>query len=309
MPLVQAKRLLRDADAVFLPVDHKYYSEVSGRVMRLLRSYADRFEQVSVDEAYLDVTDRVKGRFEQAERLAAEIKRVLRLREGLTCSVGVAPNKLVAKIASGYRKPDGLTVVRPNEVRPFLAPLPVSEIPGVGGKTAERLRAMGVERIGELAEVGLDTLVDRFGRTIGTFLHLSAQGVDDSAVKEREEREQLSHIVTLREDSRDLQVLGKVVEEVAKELWVRVQEAGVGFRTISILAVMEGLKLRSRSRSFDNPVGDYDTLVRTGRELLARLLDEEEGAVRRLGLRVAGLTTTRGQRTLTDYLQKPSEGR
>src|SRR3972149_5199118 len=132
IPLFLAKKRLAGAEAVFLPVDHLFYEQISDRVMQALRGYADGFEQVGIDEAYLDVTQKIQGSFEAATDLAQKMKNDVQNHVGITFSVGVGPNKLVAKIASENQKPDGLTVVKPEEVKRFLSPLPVDRLIGVG---------------------------------------------------------------------------------------------------------------------------------------------------------------------------------
>ena len=122
IPITLAKRLLKGRDAVFLPVNRELYDKVSLEIMRILRNHADRFEQVSIDEAYLDVSQKANGNFALASELAKEIKEDILAREKLTCSIGVGPNKLVAKVAAGHKKPDGLTIIKPEEVRGFLFP-------------------------------------------------------------------------------------------------------------------------------------------------------------------------------------------
>ncbi|MCK9308165.1 MAG: DNA polymerase IV, partial [Methanoculleus sp.] len=181
MPISRAYALC--PHGVYLPVNHPLYARVSGEIMAILRRHADRFEQVSIDEAYLDVSG--AGGFAAAEALAAAIKREIREEEGLTCSIGVAPGKVVAKIASDYRKPDGLTVISPGEVVGFLAPLPAAKMPGVGAKTGEDLQRMGIRTIGDLSRRDVQDLTARFGRH-GVLMHRLARGTDDAEVQGRE---------------------------------------------------------------------------------------------------------------------------
>src|SRR5712691_2174698 len=147
MPIGMAWR--KAPSAVYLRPNYELYGAVSESVIDVLRSYADVLEHVSIDEAFLDVTSKV-GTFDQAAEYAARVKAAVREREGLACTIGAAPNKSVAKIASDWAKPDGLRVIRPEEVRAFLDPLPVTKISGVGPKTAEQLERVGVRTIGEL---------------------------------------------------------------------------------------------------------------------------------------------------------------
>ncbi|MCI4371627.1 MAG: DNA polymerase IV, partial [Thermoplasmata archaeon] len=148
MPIAMAWR--KAPEAVYLRPNYDLYGDVSESVVNVLRSYADVLEHVSIDEAFLDVTSKVKG-FDDAATYANQVKAAVREREGLACTIGVAPNKSIAKIASDLGKPDGVLVVRPEEVTRFLNPLPVTKISGVGAKTAQVLERQGVRTIGELA--------------------------------------------------------------------------------------------------------------------------------------------------------------
>ena len=139
IPLYLAKKRLEGTEAVFLPADHEYYERVSSRIMDLLRSCADTFEQVSIDEAYLDVTKKVDVNYASAVELAEQLKAEAIKQVKISFSVGIGPNKIMAKIACDFQKPDGLTVVRPDEIEQFLKPLPVNRLLGVGRKTSERM--------------------------------------------------------------------------------------------------------------------------------------------------------------------------
>ncbi len=148
MPISQAWRLC--PEAVYLPPNFPLYIKVSDEIMAIARRYAGKFEQWGIDEAFLDVTGKVSD-YVEAEALACQIKQEIKEKESLTCSIGVGPNKLVAKVASDFQKPDGLTVVRDEEVEVFLAPLPVRKLLWVGRKTEAKLKALGVNTIGDLA--------------------------------------------------------------------------------------------------------------------------------------------------------------
>ncbi|MDH7555698.1 MAG: DNA polymerase IV, partial [Candidatus Methanosuratincola sp.] len=181
MPIALAKKRLSGADPVFLPVDFAYYKEVSERVIRIIKEYSDQLEQVGLDEAYLDVSDRVED-YVEAEQLAKEIKRRVLQEAGLKLTVGAGPNKIIAKMASDAAKPDGLMVIRPEAVESFIGPLPVDKIPGVGKKTAERLERMGIKTVQDLARFDPVRLVDEFGESLGAYLHAASRGEDQDPV-------------------------------------------------------------------------------------------------------------------------------
>ena len=152
IPISLAKKKLEDVDAVFLPVDKEFYKEISESVMEILRIYADRFEQVSVDEAYLDVTQRTKTNYHEAKQLAVTLKDDILTQQQLTCSIGVGPNTLISKIAADIQKPDGLTLVTPQQLNSFLSALPARRLLGVGKQTEKKMETLGIRTVGQLAK-------------------------------------------------------------------------------------------------------------------------------------------------------------
>lgn len=302
MPIALAKRRLSGADAVFLPVDFAYYKEVSGRVMRILKQYSDQLEQVGLDEAYLDISNRVED-FDEAEELAKELKKRVMQEEGLKLTVGVGPNKIVAKMASDAAKPDGLLVVRPEGVESFISPLPVDKIPGVGKKTAERLEAMGIKTIGDLARFDPVRLVDEFGESLGSRLIVAAMGKDEDPVQGRADAGSMSRIITLKEDTRDLATILSKVEEICEEIHKRAVGEGVLFRTIGIIAITDELGIKTRVKSLPAPTDDLGILKREGSELFKKFIQSTDKRLRRIGIHISDFTRRgKGQKTLSGYL-------
>jgi len=306
MPIYRARRLLRGVEgAAFISArdGFPYYEEKSAQVMAVLRSAADRFEQVSVDEAYLDVTQRVGSDFNRALELALNLKGRVKELTGLTCSVGVGPNKLLAKMAVDMKKPDGLTVVRPEEVREFLWPLPVGRLYGVGVKTEEKLREAGVSTIGDLARLPLERLVHLFGRSLGSYLYDAARGIDHEPVEEAAEVESISRMTTLRENTRDYNLIWPEMEALCEQVMEQVRLEGWMFRTISILLVMEDLTTQTRSHSLETPTNSLEVLKKVVRQLTTSYLREEGRLlVRRIGVKVSGLVRAHHQVSLREFL-------
>ncbi len=302
MPIVFAKRRLRDReDAVFLPVDFGYYSEVSENAMDVMRGYADIFEYVGRDEAYLDVTDRVEGDFKRAAHLAQQIKNAVRHRTGISCSVGISPNKMVSKIASDFQKPDGMTVVHPDELHGFLEPLKIRTIPGIGKKTEERLREMGLETVLDLKKLDIFTLNKEFGRKHGAYIFNAARGTDDAPVREREASVQYSKIATLSKDSRDYRFLLENLIELCNEVHKVAMGNNRMFKSVGIQFIHSDLSGRTKSRMLKNPTSSLAELQRNAERLLADALEGQASDVRRLGVRVAELSEMQGQMDITDY--------
>lgn len=301
MPIVQAKRLLRESDAVFLPVDEQYYASVSDTVMSILRAYADAFEQVSIDEAYMDVSMRCKD-FDDAVALATRLKDEIRSSIGLTCSIGIGMNKLIAKMASDYRKPDGLTVVRPEEVGGFIGKMSVGKLLWVGKKTEARLNSLGIYTIDDLAKASIDTLIREFGRKMGIYLYSAARGIDDEPVRESTQAKQISRMTTLRRDSDTIEDMLDDLNALSMEVHSSVLEQGLLFRSVGIILVHDDLSIRSKARTMKHYTNSADDIIRHARILLSEALRESRRPVRRLGVKVSDLASIRGQETLQRFM-------
>jgi DNA polymerase IV (DinB-like DNA polymerase) len=308
MPIILAKRKLQDVESVFLPVDYSFYEGVSQKIMRLLRADADQFEQVGIDEAYLDVSQRTKADYEDAAALAQSIRKEIVAQHSLTCSIGVGPNKLVAKIAADINKPDGLTIIKPHEVAEFLAPLPVDKLLGVGLKTKERMRGLGVTTVGDLALYDVQKLLDVFGRKLGLYFHNSSNGIDDEPVQERGEAESISRIATLREDTRELTAIVERTDMECEEVHADLIGGGFSFRTVTITVVAKDMSIHTRSRSLDYGTGRLDVLKEMVRELFRNFLVECDVEARRVGVKVSGLVKlSDAQKRLTSFIEEPSK--
>ncbi len=303
IPIYSAKKKLEEEDAVFLPVNHKFYSEISKKIMAILRSYADHFQQAGIDEAYLDVTQKVKENFEEAKKLAQKIKKEIKIQQKLTCSIGIGPNKLIAKIAADVQKPDGLTLVKPEEVESFLSPLPVKRLLGVGRKTVKKMEDLGIETIGDLAKYDMQKLIKLFGKSSGTYFHNAAMGIDDSPVQERGEAESISRIHTLKEDTRDLNVILEKEDQLCEEVYERLLKRGLNFKTIGIIVITTDLNMRTRSKTLKNPTNDLETLKKTVKELFEKIINETTLEARRLGVKVSNFTKEKKrQKQITDFI-------
>lgn len=290
IPIVLAKKRLKDVDSVFLPVDKEFYTEISDNIMEILRNYADRFEQVSIDEAYLDVTQKTGADYQEAEEMAVAIKDQVFSRQKLTCSVGVGPNKLVAKIAADIQKPNGLTVVKPEQVKSFLAPLPVRSLVGVGKKTEQKLETLGVRTVGHLARFDVQKLVDVFGKNLGVYFHNASLGNDDDPVEERGEPESVSRISILKEDTRKLDIILAEAYRLCVDVHAKLLGLGLLYRSVSIRVVASDLTVYSRSKTFENPSSSLEQFKETIKELFEKFLDESDVDARRVGVRLSSLT-------------------
>ena len=298
MPISRAKKL--NPDAVFLPVNMELYRSISDEVMEILRGFSDKVEQESIDEAFCDITAKVRG-FDEAKKLAAQIKEAIRQDVGLTCSIGIAPNKLVAKIASDFRKPDGLTVVKPEEVRHFLDPLEVTDLIGVGKKTGERMNELGIKTIGDISKRSAEFLVHEFGQAKGVWLKQASQGIDNTPVQEREGSEQISRITTLKEDTLDLKVILGTIDELSRDVFRKLEQQGLSFRSVTFIGISSDFKTHTKSRTLASPAKDAATIRSVANELAKDFLTEHPAPLRRVGVRAASFSGENAQRTLAEF--------
>lgn len=278
--------LLRCPQLIFTPARFDVYREVSGQIRRIFLAFTDLVEPLSLDEAYLDVTENRCG-VASATRIAREIKRRILARTGLTASAGVSVNKFLAKIASDMDKPDGLFVVPPEEVERFVEALEIERFWGVGKVTAERMHGLGIHTGADLKRFGEDELVRIFGKA-GHAYYQNARGIDERPVIPDRPRKSLGAETTFSTDIGDPQQLLAIVEEIGGEVWERLRKHGAFGRTVTLKAKYADFEERSKRRTFLHPVRDRGTLLRTARELLAQI-DMEHGKIRLLGVTVSSL--------------------
>jgi len=293
MPITKAWRLC--PDAVFLPVNIPLYLQVSNRIMEILSNYADKFESWGIDEAFLDLSSRVKD-FEEAKRLALQIKKEVYEKEQLTCSIGIGPNKLVAKIASDFQKPDGLTVVDEKDVKAFLEPLDIDKLLWVGKKTAGRLNALGIKTIGDLAHYDPSVLAEKFG-VMGTQLYLYAQGIDRSEVAIRGEVKSIGRNVTFEKDTTDWDFVLKVLDKLCEEVHKEVKEYNFLFKTVTVTVRYENFETHTHSKTLPFLTNRLEDYKKTAHELMQPYLRPER-KIRLIGSRISSLVSAEKQTRL-----------
>ena len=287
--------------AVYLRPNFHLYGNVSEKVMDIIGNFSDVFEQVSIDEAFLDVTKSSGENWDAARRIALLLKKDVLEKEGLTCSVGIAPNKSTAKIAAEYQKPNGLTTVEPSKVLEFLRPLPVSAITGVGPKTREFLESIGVKSIGDLQALQGEELVKHFGKT-GVWLWGVAHGLEEIPVRERTLMKSLSAEHTFDSDVLDRnQVLEKLFELVAT-LHHRLQSAGYEYRVVGIRIRFAHFQTYTRENTLPNYTQDKGTILSEARTLFKEF-EGNNKRVRLIGVRVSDLRRKDGQSNVEGGLE------
>jgi DNA polymerase-4 len=282
MATAKARRLC--PEAIFLPVRMGRYQEVSRQIMAIFHRFTPLVEPISLDEAFLDVTGST-GLFGEPPIIAREIKKLIAEETGLTASAGVAASKLVAKIASDLRKPDGLTIIEAGREREFLAGLPVRKLWGAGEKTLESLALLNVHTIGDLAALPLEFLLARFGEH-GHHLHQAANAMDARPVVPTREAKSIGHEETFSKDLTDLTVIRKELLELATRVGERLRRHQLQGQTITLKIKFFDFTACSRSLTLAEPTSDSMEIFRLARDLLRKT---EAG---RKPIRLAGISVS-----------------
>ena len=284
MPIAQAKRLC--PHGVFLPVRMKRYKEISNKVFSIFQKYTPLVEPLSLDEAFLDVTSSRKL-FGTAEDIARQIRKQIFKEIGLTISAGVAASKLVAKIASDFNKPDGLTIVPAGSEAEFLAPLPIKRLWGVGKKTQETLGLLGVHTIGDIAGLSLDLLEQKFGKH-GKHLHLSALGLDERDVETEHETKSVGHEFTFDADLTEIEAIRRELLELSGMVAKRLRHYQLKGKTITLKVKYHDFRQVTRSSTINEHTADSKRIYQKVLQLLKKT-DAGKQPARLLGISVSGL--------------------
>jgi DNA polymerase-4 len=283
MPISQAYKLC--PQAVFLPVRGSRYREESEKIMAILQRYAPFIEPISLDEAFLDVTG--AGRlFGDAVTIGRTIKEEIKEEISLMASVGVAPNKFLAKVASDLEKPDGFVVVERGREIEFLDPLPVGRMWGVGPVTEAELRKNGIKTIGDINRIGSDRLTVLLGST-GESLWKLSRGIDDRPVTAGFDPKSVSHEVTFPTDTKDGELITSTLLELSEKVGSRLRRHGLRGRTVHLKVRLQGFRTLTRNLTIDEPIDLTEEIYEAVRRLLDKV-DLEDRPVRLLGVGLSG---------------------
>ncbi len=284
LPISIAYRLC--PNGVYVPPNFTRYEQASEEIIGLLRTFSDKVEQMSIDEAFVDITEKASS-FEEATAMAETIKREIREKAKLTCSIGIAPNKAAAKIASDFKKPDGLTCVPPEKLREFLDPLPVTKISGVGKKSSELLTQAGIVSIGQLASTHPSRLTEIFGK-YGTRIWQIANGIDEEEVVTSYAVKSISSESTFQEDELDRNKVMEVFDSIIQDVHARVQSQNVLFRTIGIKVRLEDFETFTRARTHTRYTNEKSIIEEYVKQLF-REFESSQRKIRLVGVRVSNL--------------------
>jgi DNA polymerase-4 len=281
MPLRTAYRLC--PKATFLPVDYEEYSRVSGKIRVILKEVTPRVEDVGIDEAFLDISSIDRA----SDEIAREIKTRIKEATGLTCSIGIAPNKLLAKIASDLEKPDGVTILTEKDVETRVWPLPARKLWGVGPKTEAYLKEMGVKTIEQLAAMPLEKLVEEFGQSYGNYLYEASRGIDQSELVMHWEPKSISRETTFQKDIDNWQLIAKNLVELIQDVVASIKEEGYQGRTVTVKVRFSDFKTYTRAKSVDEFTDSEPEIRRVAFDCLNRF--ELKRKIRLIGFRISNL--------------------
>jgi len=296
MPLKQAARLC--PQAVFIHGTFARYREASARFMAILGEFTPLVEPMGLDEAYLDLTG-FEPLYGPVRETAMRIKSKVHSDLGVTVSIGIATSKLVAKIASDMKKPDGLVVVAPGAERSFLAPLPIEKMPFAGPKTREALRPLGVKTIGNLAALPLSVLKNRLGSQ-GEVLHRYARGIDDREVEPPQEAKSISRETTFAKDTMDIAFIKATLRYQSEKVGAELRCGGRRARCVTLKLRYSDFETVSRSRTLKETFSDDQTIYDIGTELLDKVLAQRRCLVRLVGIGVSGMAGDGRQLSMLD---------
>ena len=308
MPISIAYKLC--PQAIFLPVDMELYQRVSEEIMKIIKKYSSNWEIVSLDEAYLDLsflislktkplpTDYLNQRsrflvekrlldrgYKKAENLAKKLKKEILKKEELTATIGIGPNKLIAKMACEKAKPDGLRIVKPPQVKKFLNPLDIKKLPGIGPKTAEKLRTIGIHKIRELQKLSKVKLKNIFG-VVGETIYERARGIDEREVTSEEIIKSIGKEHTFEKDTRDPEIIFETFDEIIEDVYQRLLANNFLFKTITVICRFSGFETHTKSKTLKNPTNDLEILKSEAKKLLLKFLLENKKLIRLIGLRI-----------------------
>jgi len=300
MPVGRAKRMA--PHAIFVTPDHQRYSEVSAKVMEIFDSFTPLVEPISLDEAFLDVTG-ARKLLGTGREIAVEIRRQVEASEGITCSVGIAPSKFIAKLASGHCKPNGILEIPANRILNFLHPLPVNAIWGVGPKTAETLERLGLRTVADIANLPRATLIRALGQASGASLYELAWGRDYRDVTPNEPDKSISAAETFAQDIDDPEEILQEYLRLTEKAAARLRENGYYAKTISIKVRFADFSTISRSKTLPLPIDSTHEIYEIAKALYLAL-NLDRARLRLVGISLDNLSEAAPEQLLLGAREK-----
>ena len=287
-------------NGIYLRPNFKKYQEASVKVMEIINSFSKTFQQVSIDEAYIDISNSCKS-YKEALDIAKDIQKRVKNEVGITVSIGCAPTKTIAKIASDFKKPNGITIVRPEEIRTFLSPMEISKIPGIGKKSKVYYNKRGIETIGDIINTPLQLMIEKFGKN-GEWAWKIANGLDSREVKTNSNfRKSISKERTFYEDTNDFNSILSKLDEINKKIHNKLEIDGIFYKTITLKIRFEGFITYTRSKSLMHPVQDEKKALKVILDLYQEFTNYKK-KVRLVGIRFSNLTKDKKQLKIIKFI-------
>lgn len=296
-PMAIARR--RCPQAVFVRGSYDSYREFSSRFFRILDEFSPVVSSMSIDEAYIDMTGTERSLGMPLE-VAENIRRRVRDEIGIVVSIGIGPNRLVAKVATEDAKPDGVKIVRPQEVKDYFAPKPVRALPGIGPKAAEALSTLRIDTLGQLSEYPLGPLRRALGPNNALWLQMRSKGIDNSSVERRDRAKSISAETTFAEDLTELDAMLDVMRRLSERVGGRLRKGGMHAKSVSLKLRYSDFTTLTRQLTLSLPSDGDEAIYEASGDLLRKALNERGGAVRLLGVGVSGLGEPASQLSLLE---------
>ena len=287
MPISQAFK--RCPQGIYLRPNFNKYSQASNEVMEIIKSYSPKFQQVSIDEAYIDISE-ICGNFDDIQELSLNLQQKVHESVGITVSIGCAPTKSIAKIASDFNKPNGITIVKPEELKEFLSPMDITRIPGIGKKSKEYYNKQGIRVIGDIINTPLHRMIEKFGKN-GNWVWKVANGLDKREVKNSmRDRKSISKERTFFKDTNDFQEILAKFDEINDKLHEKVQKDNISYKTITLKIRLEGFLTYTRSKTLPYPTQNKEKTIDTILELFNEFSNDKR-KIRLIGIKLSNLTS------------------
>ena len=294
MSMTQAKKLC--PQVVVIEPNFEKYRDVSQQIHQVFQKYTHLIEPLSLDEAFLDVTENLQdipSATEVAERIRADIFKIT----GLTASAGVAPNKFLAKIASDWNKPNGICIIKPKQVQHFIQDLPLKKIPGVGKVTQEKLKTLQLETLGDLQQIDENVLIHHFGK-YGQQLFLYAQGIDDRPVQSERQRQQISKEITF-DDDLTLEQCSPYWDQLIERVWLSLEKKQMQARGVTVKLKLKNFQVLQHSKSFKQALNSQQDMTQVMQILLNEMQIPEHYQFRLIGVGLYQLTEQQDESQLS----------
>lgn len=273
--------------AIFLPPNFKLYAQTSKAIFEIVKKFSAQWQIVSLDEAFLDIS--FTGSFREAEKLAKKLKKEIFKKEKLTSTIGIGPNKLIAKIASSQAKPNGILVIKPAQAERFLALFSVRALPGVGPKTAQKLKMHGVRQIKDIKKLSKAKLKEIFGK-MGEKLREKARGIDKSPVESKRIIKSVGKEYTFEEDTREGEIIFEIFGRIIKEVHREILAKNFQFKTITVICRFKGFETHTKSKTFKTAIHSLEFFQKEAKKLLLKFIIENPKPIRLIGARLSNLS-------------------